>query len=284
MHNHLFKAAAFLLFGELMLSIMAALVKNMSATMPHEMLVFTRNLFGLLFLLPLIAHHGLAQLKTKHFSMHLFRSLTGLSAMYAYFYIITHLPLAESALVKLSSPFFLPIIALLWLGEKINQRTVWAIMIGFTGVICVLRPGAETFQPVALIGIGGAVLASIAKVSIRKMANTEPNYRIVFYFGLLASLVSSVPLIWAWQTPQWQDLPWLMGIGLTGTLGQLYMTRAYQIAKPGQIGPYTYSAVIYSAALGWFFWNEIIVITTLIGTLLIIGAGLLNMKKTPSQE
>ena len=277
--NHLFQAAAFLLFGELMLAIMAALIKQVSNNLPHEMLVFTRNLFGLLFLLPLLAHYGWSHFKTQRFPLHLLRSLTGLSAMYAYFYVITHLPLAEAALVKLSAPFFLPIIGLIWLSEKINQRTIWAIMIGFTGVVFVLRPGTETFQPVALIGIGGAVLASIAKVSIRKMADTEPNYRIVFYFGLLATLVSAIPLIWAWQTPRLEELPWLLGIGLAGTVGQLTMTRAYQIAKPGQVGPYTYSAVVYSAVLGWVFWNEVIVITTLIGTVLIVGAGLLNMKK-----
>ncbi len=130
----------------------------------------------------------------------------------------------------------------------------------------------------ALVGVGAAAMASVAKVTIRKMTLTEPGYRIVFYFGLLATVVSGVPLIWEWQTPALSTLPWLAAIGLTGTLGQLLMTKAYQVANPGQVGPFTYATVIYAALLGWLFWGEVVVLTTIIGSALIIGAGILNMK------
>ena len=278
MSNDLRKGAILLLSAELMLAIMAALIKFLSPDVSHGMLVFARNLFGLFFLLPIISHQGWRNLKTSQFGLHLIRSIVGVAAMYGYFYVITHLPLAEAALVKLSSPFFLPIIALVWLGERISHKTLWAIIIGFVGVIFVLRPGTETFQPVALVGVVAAALASIAKVTIRKMSSTEPGFRIVFYFGLLATLVSGVPLIWEWETPDLSTLPWLAAIGLSGTVGQLLMTRAYQVANPGQVGPFTYATVIYAALLGWMFWNEVVVITTLIGSALIIGAGILNIK------
>ncbi len=260
-----------------MLAVMAALIKYLSQDEPQEMLVFARNLFGLFFLLPIIAHQGWHKLKTQRFPLHLTRSLVGVGAMYGYCYVIAHLPLAEAALVKLSSPFFLPIIALLWLGERIKQKTLWAIIIGFLGVVFVLRPGSETFQPVALVGVGAAALASLAKVTIRNMANTEPGFRIVFYFGFLATLVSAVPLLWAWHTPDIRTWPLLAAVGLAGTAGQLLMTRAYQIANPGQVGPYTYSTVIYAVTLGWLFWDEMILLTTLIGSALIIGAGIMNV-------
>jgi drug/metabolite transporter (DMT)-like permease len=280
MSNDLARGALLLLLGELMLCIMAALIKHLSQDVSHEMLVFTRNLFGLFFLLPIITHQGWGNLKTNRFPLHLLRSVVGVCAMYGYFYVITHLPLAEAALVKLSSPFFLPIIALLWLGERISQKTLWAILIGFLGVVFVLRPGSETFQPIALVGIGAAALASLAKVTIRNMADTEPSFRVVFYFGLLATLVSSIPLLWGWHPPAAYQWPWLMAIGLSGTIGQLLMTKAYQVSNPGQVGPYTYSAVIYAAAFGWIFWNEVIVVTTFIGSALIIGAGILNMRSS----
>ena len=284
MANDLARGAVFLLLGELMLAIMAAIIKHLAQDTPHETLVFTRNLFGLLFLLPIIAHQGWHQLKTQRLPIHILRALVGLSAMYCYFYVIAHLPLAEAALVKLSAPFFIPIITLLWLGERINLKTLWAILLGFLGVIFVLRPGTETFQTAALIGVAGAALASLAKVTIRKMADTEPSYRIVFYFGLIATLVSAIPLLWAWQTPPPNAWPWLIGIGITGTAGQLLMTKAYQVANPGQVGPYTYTAVIYAAIFGWVFWNETIVLTTLLGSALIIGAGILNIKGKTNPE
>ncbi|MEE2732576.1 DMT family transporter [Ketobacter sp.] len=278
MSNDLRRGAILLLTAEFMLAVMAALIKLISPEVSHGMLVFARNLFGLFFLLPIITHQGWHNLKTDQLGLHVIRSIVGVAAMYGYFYVITHLPLAEAALVKLSSPFFLPIITLIWLGERINHKTLWAIAIGFVGVVFVLRPGSDTFQPVALIGVAAAALASVAKVAIRKMTVTEPGYRVVFYFGLLATLVSGVPLIWDWQTPALSTLPWLAAIGLTGTVGQLLMTRAYQVANPGQVGPFTYSTVIYAAVFGWMFWDEVLVITTLIGSALIIGAGILNMK------
>ncbi len=102
----------------------------------------------------------------------------------------------------------------------------------------------------------------------------------VFYFGILATLVSAVPLLWGWTSPGLSTLPWLAAIGLTGTLGQLLMTKAYQVAKPGQVGPFTYTAVLYAALFGWMFWDEVVIITTLIGSALIISAGILNMKSS----
>ena len=279
MANDLTRGAMFLLLGEFLLAVMAALIKHLSADIPQEMLVFSRNLFGLLALVPLVLYHGVGTLKTNRLNVHLQRAVVGLIAMYGYFYVLAHLPLAEAVLVKLSAPFFIPIIGFLWLKERIHTRTVVAILLGFLGVIFVLRPGTDTFQPVALVGVGAAALASLAKVTIRDMADTEPTYRVVFYFGLIATLVSAVPLLWGWQTPPAHTWIWLVVIGVTGTLGQLLMTHAYQIANPGQVGPYTYASVIYAALIGWAFWNEALLLTTLIGSALIIASGILNMKK-----
>ncbi|HVK98551.1 MAG TPA: DMT family transporter [Dongiaceae bacterium] len=279
MSNDLKLGALYLLMAEFLLAVMAALIKHLSGEVPQEMLVFCRNLFGLTALLPIILHKGVRNLKTQRLRVHLQRSVVGLIAMYGYFYVIAHLPLAEAVLVKLSAPFFLPIIAFIWLKEKIRLRTVLAILLGFVGVVFVLRPGSDTFQPVALVGIGAAALASLAKVTIRDMADTEPVYRVVFYFGLMATLVSSIPLLWAWQMPPSHTWVWLFIIGIAGTLGQLLMTKAYQIANPGQVGPYTYASVIYAAIMGWLFWDEALLITTLIGSVLIVASGILNMKR-----
>ena len=280
MSNDLRLGAFYLLLSEFLLAMMAALIKHLSGDVPQEVLVFSRNLFGLVALLPIVLHQGVRNLKTRRLGVHLQRSIVGLIAMYGYFYVIAHLPLAEAVLVKLSAPFFLPIIAFFWLKEKIRLRTALAILLGFVGVVFVLRPGSDTFQPVALVGIGAAVLASLAKVTIRDMADTEPTYRVVFYFGLLATLVSAVPLLWGWQMPPAHTWIWLFVIGVAGTGGQLLMTKAYQIANPGQVGPYTYASVIYAAILGWLFWDEALLITTLIGSVLIVASGVLNMKKT----
>lgn len=280
MSNDLARGALFLLAGELCLAIMAAMIKHLSGETSQETIVFIRNLFGLAVLLPLLSRVPLHQLKTSKFRYHFLRAASGLTAMYGYFYVIGIMPLAEAVLVKLSAPFFLPIIAYFWLREKVSTLTLWSILIGFAGVLLVLRPGSDTFQPAALIGLGAALLASVAKVSIRRMADTEPGYRIVFYFGLLATLFSAIPAAFNWVSPASNDVwLWLIGVGLMGTGGQLLMTQAYIIAKPGQIGPYTYSSVVYASIMGWIFWQEALLITTVLGCGLIIIAGIINVKK-----
>lgn len=276
--NFVIQGALLILLGEALLSIMSAIIKHLSQELPTELIVFYRNLFGLMMLLPIFYRSGFSQLKTQKLNMHILRAALGLTAMYGFFFVIANMPLAEAALVKLTTPFFMPIVAALWIGESIRRKNIWAIAIGFIGVIFILRPGTDQFSPVAIIGLGAALLAGSAKVCIRKMGGTENSVTIVFYFGLISSLLSCIPLIWAWEVPQPHHWPWIILLGLVGTCGQLALTKAYRIANPGQIGPYVYSSVLYGAALGWFIWGESLLLTTIIGSTLIIFAGLWNIR------
>lgn len=277
MPNNLVQGALLILLGEGLLSIMGAIIKHLSADMPTEHIVFYRNLFGLIMLVPIILHNGVNELKTKVLHFHLLRAAVGLSAMYGFFYVIANMPLAEAFLVKLTSPFFMPIVAAIWLGEMIRPKTGWAIAIGFIGVMFILRPGTDEFTPVALVGIASAALASTAKVTIRRMSATESSVRIVFYFGAISTVLAAIPLFWSPYWPSAEQWPWIVLMGLVATCGQLALTRAYRIANPGQIGPYVYSSVVYGAILGWVFWGETLLITTVIGSALIILAGLWNV-------
>lgn len=276
--NPVVQGSILIVLGEGFLALMGAIIKHLGADLPNEVIVFFRNFFGLFMLIPILLHTGLSELKTNRLHLHIARSAVGLSAMYGFFYMLANMPLAEAFLVKLTSPFFMPLIATIWLAETIKPRTGWAIAIGFVGVIFILRPGAENFSPIALVGLVAAFLASFAKVIIRRMGDTEPSVRIVFYFGLISTLLSAIPLLWAWQTPLLHHWPWIALMGFVATLGQLCLTRAYRIANPGQIGPYVYVSVIYGATLGWFIWGETLLLTTIIGSALIIGAGIWNLK------
>ncbi|MGB1923403.1 MAG: DMT family transporter, partial [Alcanivorax sp.] len=241
--------------------------------------VFARNLFGLLILIPIIASRGgFGQLRTRFLHLHMIRGFTGVTAMFCFFYTIGHIALAEAVLVKMTVPFFLPIVAWLWLREVISLRTWLAIIGGFAGVAVIMDVGSGSVNPVMWVALAGAAIMSVAKVSIRRMAVSEPAQRVVFYFALFATLFSALPLPWASTLPAGTDYLWLFGIGLVATGGQYAMTTAYQIARPGQVGVYNYSSVVWAALLGWMFWGETLILTTLIGTLLIVAAGVWNLK------
>ncbi|WP_415040682.1 DMT family transporter [Alcanivorax sp.] len=273
------KGAMLLVLGEGLLAVMAAMIKHLSDHLDTEVIVFARNLFGLLILIPIIASRGgFGQLRTRFLHLHMIRGFTGVTAMFCFFYTIGHIALAEAVLVKMTVPFFLPIVAWLWLREVISLRTWLAIIGGFAGVAMIMDVSSGSVNPVMWVALAGAAIMSVAKVSIRRMAVSEPAQRVVFYFALFATLFSALPLPWASTLPAGTDYLWLFAIGLVATGGQYAMTTAYQIARPGQVGVYNYSSVVWAALLGWMFWGETVVVTTLIGTLLIVAAGVWNLK------
>ena len=279
MQSNIRQGALFLLLGEALLAVMGGLIKFLSETLSTEQIVFFRNAAGLLILLPLIVNQGSKLLKTHVWHWHLMRGVVGVSAMYCYFWALGHMPLTEAFLVKLSSPFFMPLIGLLWLGERAGKFSIAAVFVGFTGVACILRPDDSTFTFIAMIALLGAFLAALAKVTIRRMSGTESSQTIVFYFAMIAALISAPGAALHWQpvaAPLWG---WILLLGLVATLGQLALTHAYRIAPTGKVGVYAYSAVLYGALMGRLIWDEIPLWTTWLGAALIVAAGLLNLYK-----
>ena len=279
--QNLILGSLFIVLSELMFATMGAAVKAVSFELPNEMIVFMRNLFGAIVLLPLLWRYGLQHLKTRIWYLHVMRGAFGVAAMYCFYYALAIMPLANGMLLKMTSPLFIPLVAVLWLGEGISRRTLLAIAIGFIGVILVLDPQGG-FQSVALIGLLGGALAAVAKVTVRRLGRSEPTTRIVFYFTLVATLVSAVPLSWSWQTPGTHSWLLLLLIGTVGTLGQLLLTRGYSIAPPSQLGAFTYTSVVFAALYGYLFWEEVIGLIFITGALIIAGAGVLILKERQS--
>ncbi|MGD2119496.1 MAG: DMT family transporter [Chromatiales bacterium] len=279
--QNLLLGAVFILLAEFCMATMGALVKVLGQALPYEMVVFSRNLMGLLFLLPILLQQGVKHLGTDCLRFHLLRSLAGLSAMYCFFYALIHLPLADGMLLKMTAPLFMPLIALLWMGEGISRWSLYALLLGFVGVWIVVEPGSET-NWIALVGLAGGLFAAIAKVSIRRLARTEPTTRIVFYFALIGTLVSAVPAFWSWMQPGWYDVALLLAVGLIGTVGQLALTRGYSIANAGTVAPFTYFSVIFGGLFGYLFWDEIPDMAFISGAVLIAVSGLLTLKKKPA--
>jgi len=278
------RAALATTLAALMFASMGVAVRYASASLPSEVLVFLRNSFGLLFLLPWLYHRGYRSLKTRRLSGHVTRSVTGLAAMYCFFYAIAHLPLAEAVLLNFSSPIFTTIIALLWLGEEATRKLLLAIAIGFSGICLILKPGIGILSTAALVGLISAVFAAMAMVSIRDLSKTEPTRRIVFYFSVTATLISAIPMFWYWQTPDLKPLLAMIFAGLSATLGQLLLTHGYSLAPAARVSPYSYNTIIFAAIYGWIFWSETLDMLTLFGALLIICAGIITLLSRPTRS
>jgi drug/metabolite transporter (DMT)-like permease len=270
----LLRGALLVVAAEFMFASMGASIRMVAGEVPNAGVVFFRNLIGLSVLTPLLLYRGVEDLRTRVAHLHLLRGLAGLCAMYCFFYAIANMPLAEAMLLKLSAPLFIPLVALLWLGEAVPGPVRWALLVGFAGVALILRPDFSGLSPVAFIALLGGLFAAVAKVSVRRLSRTEPTTRIVFYFALTGTVVSFVPLLYYWQTPSPQAWLWLLALGLFATLGQLLLTQGLSLAPAARVGTFGFFAVIFGAFYGWLFWDEVLRWTTLAGSLLVLYAGI----------
>lgn len=269
----------------LMFASMGGLVRLASADMSNRQVVFFRNLFGLLVLVPIVWQRRRSfALRSAHPGLLVARSLFGLAAMYCFFYALSVLPLADAVLLNFTAPLFIPFVAMLWLGEPVSPRIWVAIVLGFAGVLFILRPGGGLYHGAALIGLSSGAFAAVAMVSLRKLSATEPPLRVVVYYGAICTLVSAIMVVPGWRTVEPRLLAILAAAGGFATLGQYLLSRGYGCAPAAQIGPFTYTSVVFAAAYGWLFWQEVPGWATAAGTLLVFVAAVLATRHRPAQE
>ncbi len=278
------RGAALILAAALTFSLMGVIVRVLSARVSPEVMVFCRNAFGLLFLLPWLAQLQLRGLKTRCLHLHLLRAAAGTVAIYALFFAVSRLHIAEAVLLNQCATLFIPFVAWFWLKEPVPTRVRWALAAGFLGVLLVLKPGAGLLSWAALAGLASGMAAAVSMVTIRRMSRSEPPARIVFYFGIFGTAVSALPLYWTWQTPGLLDVVGLVAIGALATLGQILVTRAYACAPAAQIGPFTYASVVVAAAMGWLFWGEVPDRWSMVGALLIAAGGVYTARRRHLRE
>jgi drug/metabolite transporter (DMT)-like permease len=278
--SQLYLAAALLLLAEACFAGIGALVKLTSESASQAQVVFFRNFFALLVMLPWIYLQGRQILQTRRWYLHLSRATTGIVSMYCFFYVISQLPLAQAMLVLLLSPFVVPVIARFWLNERPSRLTLLAIALGFVGVFIAI-PVSSGPGNLLMLGIGllSAILVAVTKTTIRYMSDTEPAARIVFYFSLLTTIISFVPVPFDWHplpaTAWWA----FAGMGILAAVGQMAMTRAYALAPASDIGMWTYSSVVFAGLFGYWFWQEPVTMAWFAGVLIIFYAGYITSRQ-----
>lgn len=272
------RGARYIVLATLLFATMGAVVKHVSADVPTPMIVFFRNLFSVVVLLPWLLRHGLDAIRTTRLPGHLFRATAGLISMVAYFFAIEAMPLGEAFLLQYTAPLFIPLAAWVLLGERASRRVWGAILLGFAGIALILKPGAAVFTPAALLALASGLFSSIAMIGVRRLAQSEPPARIVFYFVALGALLSALPLPWVWQSPEPAQWLTLILVGVIGAAGQLALTRGYACAPATQIGPFMYTAVLFAAGYGWWLWDEVPDRWSAAGAVLVCLAGVWTLR------
>ena len=277
------RGALAMIGSALLFAAMSAAVKAAAATLPNAMVVFFRNAVALALLLPWLLRRGPGALRTRRVGGHLVRGLGGLAAMYCFFYAIAHMRLADAVLLNYSLPLLLPFVERAWLREPIPARLWPPLGVGFAGILIILRPGSALFEPAALVALASAGFAAVAQVSIRELTASEPVTRIVFYFSLIATLASSLPLLGTWTAPSPAAWLALVAAGAFAVLGQFLLTRAYACAPAGRVGPFLYTGVVFSGLLDWLIWGRLPDSLFVLGATAVSASAILALRlRTPA--
>lgn len=250
-------AAVWMIVGSVAFAGMNVVIRYASTDMHTYQLVFFRNLFGLLWMAPWLMNYGMAALRTGRIMFYVFRSSLGLVGMYGSFYAVTHMSMADATALSFTAPLFATVGAVMFLGEKIRLRRTVATLVGFIGVLIILRPGPETLNPVAIIALIGSAAGAASIIVVRSLSKTEPPNAIVVYMVLFLAPISLPAAIWVWVWPSWFDVGLMVILGGLGTLGHLAVTRAYAMAEATAVLPYDYLRLPVVAAAGVVAFSEL---------------------------
>lgn len=272
--------SSWMLVAAALFALMSVLVKQASATFSPAELVFYRSAFGLVAIWGVIAvshRRLLAPLATPHFKAHAWRGLSGFTALVLFFYALSQLPLATAVTLNYTAPLFLAALSAWWLRERHGRGLNGAVLLGFVGIVLLLQPQVrgQDWLP-ALAGLGSGMLAAVAYVNVKNLGRLgESEWRVVFYFTLLSTIGGAVWMAVAgFHRPQAGDWPWLIGIGVTATVAQLALTRAYHRGRTLTVGSLAYTTVGFSALYGVLLFGERLALMAWLGMAVVAAAGI----------
>lgn len=260
------------------------LVKGLSFKFPVWEIVFFRALSGTIIGICLVIYFGLTTLKTKKPIGHFIRAFSSVGCVVLFFFGIKFLLLSENQAIFHSAPIIATILAVPILGERIGFHRFFAIIIGFVGVLIILKPGTGLFKIYSLIPLASACFMAFAYLSTRYLMSTESSVAIIFYYSLALLFTSLCFFPADFIFPNLIELLPLTSIGIIGTLGHFFLSQAAKNAEVMVITPFEYTSFIFVSLLAYIFFNEIPDISIYIGTIFIVISGIYIMYREQNQR
>lgn len=276
-------------------AIMSALVRLVAQEVPSGQIVFARSFIGILPVVAWLLWTGRlgTALVTRAPSGHVLRGLVGVSSMWLSFAALAFIPLAEAVAFSYATPLVAVILAALMLGEKVPLFRWGVLGVGLAGILLMLWPsfnhaatgaGREALTGAAL-ALAGALGAGLAVTQVRHLTRTETSEAIVFYFSLVASAAGLVTLPLGWVMPSPAMMLMLVGMGLTGGIGQICMTTANRYAPASVIVPFNYATLLWATGLGIVLFGEWPHILVAAGATVVVASGVsLVWRERPAER
>lgn len=278
------RGALWMLVAALTMTLQSAIVKDLGATIDSFEIAFFRGLFGTLLVLPVAIRRLHLRDLSHNLGLHTGRTIAGVTSLICTFYAFTAMPLADATAIMFTMPVFMIVLAVVFLGESAGWWRTTATLIGFLGVVIVVRPGTAAFDPVSLIALFGALLHAVVGVFVKKMARVEPPELIMLYFSLLATAVFFLPTLYVWHSPTPGELASLGAVAVLGIVNQVCFIAACRVGEMTVVAPIDYTRLLFAGILGYAVFGEIPDGIAAIGALFIIASGFLILRTSAASR
>jgi len=236
-------------------------------------IVFFRYLFGLIPVAVALYVSGLHQIRTSRPGAHVLRGVLMSAALALFFWGLNYVPLAEAIAVAFTAPLFITALSVPMLAERVGLARWLAVLVGFAGMLVIVRPGAETFKPEMLILVAGTAVFALGITYTRRLSRTE-TAATMFTWTTFVALSLFAPLAWwTWKMPQADHMTGFAVLGLIGGMAHYLVIVAYRNAPAAVVAPQEYMALVWGAIIGWIVWSEVPSGWTWLGAAIVAGAG-----------
>lgn len=255
----------------LFFSVMNNCVREASLESHSTVIALFRNLFTLIVMATWVMwRSGMRGLSTEHPGRHVIRALFGLTSMELWFYALSEMPINQATALSFTTPIFVSLFAILFLKESSSLPRWGAIAIGFAGMLVILRPESSEFSLIGYLVLLGAAIRAAGSVLIKTIAKIDQPETIVFWQALLMTPMALPFALPYWQVPSAWGLFWILTVAVSSTAAHLCLIRAFQRSEMTVLMPFDFTRLIFTAAIAYFWFHEVLDSWTLIGGLLII--------------
>lgn len=270
--NKIIQAIIWLNISCLASGVMVNMVRHVSADLTAPEIIFFRNIFAFLMFIPLLFYKGLSYFKTSKIKLHLIRSTTGVISMMAFFHAIAMMNLSVVTALSFTAPLFTAILAYYIFKEKMDAHRKIGLLVGFLGVLIVLRPGFEGYSHISLLVLFSAVFWAISGIVIKTLLATEKPIAITFYMTFFMTFFSAPLAFMNWNNPSSENLIWVFGIALVSNILQYTLAKGLSLVDITFSIPFDFTRLVYTSGIAYFAFGEVLDIPAAIGAMIIIFA------------
>lgn len=279
------KGILWMLLATALVSAVAAMAKSAVTEYHILQILFFRQVFVFLSALPGLRRTFPHSLKTKFPFIHILRLVGAFFGLFMGIWAVAVLPLTTAITLGFSQVLFLSLLALIFLKEPVGRHRLTAVVIGFIGVIIVMRPGVDGLADFyTLIPIAGALGAAVTFTCVRRLSQTESTETLLAYQAIFVGLIAGIPLFWLWETPDTDGWILLISMGVIATASNWVGVKALRLGEASVVGNIEYMKLIYATIFGYFIFDEIPDGYTLTGAAVIILASVYIFHREREQK